>query len=108
MISLHRNTIPFIAVICTLIAAGQATAQYGDLVRRIPNTANTIVLLNVEAAESSALGVKEGWRESHEKQFAAGLVLVPPQSTKFVMAAQLDFPELTPRWQMSLCDLRYE
>jgi hypothetical protein len=91
---------------CVLVLSVQA--QYGDLVYRIPSSANTIVLLNVQAAESSPLGVKEGWRENHEKQFAAGLVLVPPQANRFVMAAQFDFPEFKPRWQVSLSDVRYE
>ncbi|MDX1944944.1 MAG: hypothetical protein SFU86_06020 [Pirellulaceae bacterium] len=101
----------FLVAGVALVSAGVADwaqAQYGDLTYRIPTDANAIVLLNLEAAEASPLGVKEGWRENHEKQFASGLVLVPPQCNRFVMAARMDFPAFKPRWQVSLCDLRYE
>jgi hypothetical protein len=92
----------------TAVFSNPVRGEYGDLIYRIPSNTNTIVLLDIAQAEATPLGVKEGWRESHEKQFNSGLVLVPPQCNRFVLATQLEFPDLTPRWQVTMCDMRYE
>jgi len=85
-----------------------ALAQFGDLVKRIPGRANTLVLLNVDQIHDSPLAQQEGWRERHEKQFAAGLVILPPQTSKFAMAAQIDFEYMQPQWETALLDVKYE
>lgn len=95
-------------VVAAALLAPPADAQYKEVTRRLPNSANTILLLNVEQAHASSLGVKEGWREDHEKQFAAGLVIVPPQARTFVMAAQMDFDTMQPKWQVAMMELKYE
>mgnify|MGYP007059414490 CR=1 FL=1 len=95
--------------IAVVVATSQALpAQYGELTRRLPSSTNTIVLLNVEQAHQSPLGVKENWREDHEQQFSSGLVIVPPQSRRFVMAAQIDFATMNPKWQAAMMELSYE
>ncbi|MCA9269091.1 MAG: hypothetical protein KDA41_11500, partial [Planctomycetales bacterium] len=46
--------------------------------------------------------------ESHERQFASGLVIVPPEAVKFVAAAQLDVQSLRPKWQVAMMEVAYE
>ena len=71
-----------------LLAAGAAPAlaadEFQDLVNQIPRSANAVVLLNMEKAKNSPLGLKEDWKGKIENAFAAGLARVPPQATRFV------------------------
>lgn len=101
---------PLRVLLCLVLASysGIAYAQFGDLIKRVPARANTLVLLNVDQIHASPLARKEGWREEHEKEFSAGLVILPPHTSKFVMAAQMDFEYMQPQWETALLDLRYE
>ena len=57
---------------------------------------------------ATPLAAAEGWRENQEKQFAAGLVMVPPQTSKFVMGAEMDLEHMQPIWETMLLDVKYE
>src|SRR5947209_15085011 len=67
-----------------------ARAQFRELVDKLPKSANAILLLNVEKAVNSPMGVREGWKKKIEKSYAAGMIRVPPQATNFILASQLD------------------
>ncbi len=99
----------------TLLTVGwgmppRAVAQgpFAELVRRVPDTANALVLLNVQKVHDSPLAIREGWKEKQEKAFENGMILVPPQATHFLSAAQIDFEVLEPLWQLALMDLTVE
>jgi len=98
----------FVVVLTVAGVSSVASGQFGDLIKRVPGRANTLVLLNVDQIHSTPLAQKEGWRERHEKQFAAGLVILPPQTSKFAMAAQMDFEYMQPQWETALLDMKYE
>ena len=66
---------------CSRAAAGLAADEFEELVGQIPRSANAVVLLNMEKAKASPLGVKEHWKGNVEKAFEDGLVRVPPQAT---------------------------
>jgi hypothetical protein len=82
-----------------------AVAQFGELVKQIPPSANAVVLLNMEKAKQSPMGVKEGWDKQPEKAFEAGVSRVPPQATRFVLAAEIDFDFMQPMWEAAVLDL---
>ncbi len=88
--------------------ANSAFAQFDDLVSRVPDKANTLILLNVADAMRSPIAQAEGWRERHERNFAAGMTVLPPTANTFVMAAEMDFEFMKPIWQLSLMKLNYE
>ena len=85
-----------------------AAAQFKDLVRRAPAGANAVVVLDVAKIHSSPLAVKEHWKEQHEQAMAAGLTLVPPQSTQYLLAAKLDFDSMLPDWSSSVMEVSYK
>jgi hypothetical protein len=85
-----------------------AADEFQDLVRQIPRSANAIILLNMEKAKSSPLGLKEGWKEKVEEAFTAGLVPVPPQATRFVLSSQIDYEFKEPLWEAAVIDLDAE
>jgi hypothetical protein len=96
------------AALALLIVSGRcgiATDEFQELVNQIPRAANAVVLLNMERFKSSPLGIKEGWKEKVEKAFEAGLVRVPPQATRFVLASQIDYEFKEPLWEAAVVDL---
>ena len=99
-----------------LAAAGLAVALGGpclgaddhpfqSLVGQLPRSANAVVLLNIEKAKQSPMGVRLGWKEKIEKAFEEGLTRVPPHATRLVLGAQLDFESMRPLWEAAILDL---
>jgi len=84
---------------------GAEDAAFQDLVGQLPRSANAVVLLNVEKAKQSPMGVRLGWKEKIEKAFEEGLTRVPPHATRCVLAAQFDFESMRPLWEAAILDL---
>jgi hypothetical protein len=82
-----------------------ASGQFRELVAKLPKSANAVVLLNVDKALDSPMGVREGWKKKIEKSFAAGMIRVPPQATDFVLASQLDLEFMQPIWSAAVMNL---
>jgi len=99
-----------LAVLGLIHAAGTpiARAQFNDLVTHLPEDANVLVLFNVEKMQDSPIAKKEGWREKHENAFASGMIILPPQATRFALAAKLDLETDQAAWDASVMDLEYE
>ncbi|MFM2095724.1 MAG: hypothetical protein RIS70_2848 [Planctomycetota bacterium] len=104
------RALPTVALMCVcgLLTTSRVLGDYDSLVRRIPEGANCIVLVDVDGLLNSPLGKKENWRDKHESEFEAGLVIAPPQTERIVVAAHLDLVQLHPQWQTSLMDLKYK
>jgi hypothetical protein len=83
----------------------QAQDQFGQLVARIPRSANAVVILNMEKILASPMGVREGWKENLTKAFEAGIMRVPPEATRFVLAEQLDFQFMEPLWEAAVMNV---
>lgn len=93
--------IAFIAIAC--IAA--AHADFKDLLGRIPGEANAIVIIDVEKALNSPLGMREKWKEMQANAYADKPLIVPPGATKVVMAALIDPSTVQSVWEVSAIDL---
>jgi len=79
--------------------------SFKDMATHVPDDANAIVLFNVEKILNSPIAQARGWRESHAKSFADGMVFLPPQAARCVMASNIDFEFFKPRWEVTLLDL---
>ena len=53
-----------ISVFIVLTASGMAPANYMELLRRVPDSANTLIMIDVERLLMSPIAMKEKWRES--------------------------------------------
>lgn len=91
----------FVLSNCNLFASD----EFQELVRLVPRSANAIVLLNVEKAKDSPMGLREDWKANIEKAFESGLIRVPPQATRFVLASQIDLEFMEPLWEAAIVDL---
>ncbi len=92
-------------IACGLVATFMATsaeAQFAKLVKRIPDSVNTVILLNAEKIFNSEIALREGWKTNFEKAIAGGLTRLPADTQQYVMASQTDFEFMHPVWQLGL------
>ncbi len=82
-----------------------AADEFQELVNKIPRSANAVVLLNMEKAKSSPLGMKEDWKSKVEEAFESGLTRVPPQAKRFILASQIDFEFMEPLWESAVIEM---
>jgi hypothetical protein len=83
---------------------GFAADEFQDLINKVPRSANSVVLLNMEKAKNSPMGLKENWSAKIDKAFEDGLVSVPPQAKRFVLASQIDFEFMEPLWEAAVIE----
>jgi len=87
-----------------LAIAAPAAAQFRELANRVPHSANAMVLLNVEKILQSPKAVAEDWKDKVDKAFEAGLSRIPPKTLRYVVASQIDFESMQPRWEAAVAD----
>ena len=78
----------FLGVI-SLLASSQASANYYDLLRRVPESANTIILIDVERMLMSPIAMKKKWREKGNSEGVA--LHFPINAVRYMLASKLDF-----------------
>ena len=88
--------------------ARPAAAQLGDLVRRVPDRPNTLVLIDVAKAYSSPMAEKEQWQEKMLSAFQSGMIMIPPAASQFVLASQLDLELMQPIWEVALAKVNQD
>lgn len=69
-------------------------AELGDVLKFLPDSANSLAIVKIQDLVNSPLGVKEEWAKKHQTQFLAGSVHIPP-SVDFVIRAFEFHPEDT-------------
>ena len=81
----------FVSLI-VLLSSGSAEAQgrFDDLLRRIPASANALMVIDVKAVHSSPLAVKEGWNDRHQAAYVKKPFILSPESDRLVLAAQMN------------------
>ena len=65
-----------------------AWAQFDSLLKNIPSSANSIVVIDVAGVHASPLAKKEGWQKKHESAYVERPIILPPEADKIVIAAQ--------------------
>jgi hypothetical protein len=92
----------FVFVACY---AKPGSAQFPELARYVPASANAITLLDTERLLASPLGVRESWKDKYDQAFASGIVTIPPGTQRMILAAELDFEYMKPRWELAVAEL---
>jgi hypothetical protein len=88
-----------------VIATLPAQAQFGELTKKIPGSANVAAFVNVEKLMASPAALKGGWSEKRDKAFASGVSFLPPDANHAVIAMELDLQMWTPMWEAAVIDL---
>jgi hypothetical protein len=104
---LYKQLLPlnlaFVLACCSQVPS--ASAQFDDLLRRVPPGANAIVAIDVDAVHASPLAVRERWKENYENEYITRSLILPPEAKRIVLAAHLDAQaDLESRWELAVMD----
>lgn len=96
----------FLLVTLTTLAPAQtASKKYGELLKRLPEEANFLMMVDVEALLATPLAEREGWRNELEKNSSKGLGF-SLDVNKLVVAAGLDLATFDERWKLGMAELK--
>ena len=80
------------AVLLVGLSAQAVSAQgrFDDLLMRLPDSTNALMLIDVEALRRSPLAVREGWQKQYESTYVNQPMILPPESDRLVLASQMN------------------
>ena len=94
---------PVLFSVCFLFVPVHAVqAQFEDLAKRLPNSTNSLVMVDAARIYRSDIAVNEGWSQNRQSRFAAGLTAIPPEADKIVLGAHMDWEFMRPNWEAEL------
>ncbi len=102
MYTKRRIPLALWSLLSVILVAAPATAQFPELLSQVPESANTIALLNADKLLNSEVALREGWRTNFEKAIASGVTRLPSDTKQYVMAAETDFEFMHPVWQVGV------
>ena len=80
-------------------------AQFPPLLRRVPEQANAILLMDLQALKSSRIGIAEKWAARHKENHLAGVSTIPPNVQQLVIAANINHSTLHDTWKIAIAQL---
>lgn len=80
-------------------------AQFQELVRRVPSSANALVLINADKIFSSQIAKGEKWEADRAKRFTSGMTSLPSAAKLMVLASQLDLEFMQPIWEAAVIQM---
>ena len=89
-----------------IIQSARAQDEFSQLAKRIPSTANTLVILNIEETLNSPLARQQQWQLKSEAAFKSGMIILPPKATRFMLASEFDLEVMEPRWEIAVAHLK--
>src|SRR5262245_289965 len=102
---LQRVFVPLTVFNILGLVAAPTNAQFEALMAKVPSTANAVALLDAKRLFDSPLAAREGWKGKYDQAFATGLVAVPPTTQRMVLAAEIDFEFMKPKWELAIAEL---
>ncbi len=87
------------------VAASVVAADFPELLKLIPDSANAIILVHADNLFSSDIAQRENWRQKYADEFEVKPLLLPPTAQQFVMAAEVQIPQMVPVWEMATMNL---
>jgi hypothetical protein len=97
-----------LVLVTSFVVAGQArltNGEFEELLKKVPESPNVIVVLNAEKIFASEVAMEGGWKQQYGATYADSPLLMPPSAQQFVLAADLDLARLLPRWQAAVMRL---
>jgi hypothetical protein len=86
-------------------ATQPAKADFTELLSNLPSSSNTLVMLNAEKIFASEVATRGGWKQRYDATYSDAPLLLPPGAQQFVLAADLELPDLTPRSEVAVMRL---
>jgi len=89
-----------------MVPCTAAEAQLDQLAIRVPSSANALVVIDVKSAYASPLAQAQGWKSNGLRAHQNGMIALPAQAEKFLMAAEMDFEFMQPLWEVAVAYVR--
>jgi hypothetical protein len=89
-----------------ILGLASATADFPEMVRRVPRDVNVIVYMDVERMLASPLAAKEDWKGTRAADFSTRPMSVPPSVTKLVRAASINLDVDETAWQIAVMEAK--
>src|SRR5262245_30390713 len=101
-ILMRHLIIPALATVALAFASASAAEPFADLLKRVPDNANTLILVDLDALHTSAMGKKQGWAKQQEGDYYGGVSGIPPAVDQLLIASYLDPSTLSKSWDVTL------
>lgn len=85
--------------------AGAASKKYGQLLSRLPDQANVLLMVDVDALMNSPMGQAEGWRDRLTNR-PTGVLGISSDVSRFVVASVVDLSTLEERAKLGMAQAR--
>lgn len=102
MLRFGNHFVLLIAIIASLASASPAVAQIEQLARRVPSTANALIVINARSAYNSPLAEARNWNQSGVVSKRDGMVELPSRADQILMAAEFDYEFVQPLWEVAV------
>jgi len=102
MLKLPRFRLLLAGSILLTILNQSFAAQLEQLANRVPETANSLVVINVKAAYASRLARAQNWKQQGLEAHQAGITAIPSGADDVLMAAEIDFELMKPQWEIAV------
>ena len=100
------SRIQFVFVFCIFLVSRTAVAEADELLRRVPASANALLVIDAKALEATPLAMQQGWKQKLEAANAERPLVLPPEADRIVVAAQLDSNrDLNLVWELAVMQL---
>ena len=75
---MRRRRFSIAAPLLVLALAVSAEAQFENVIKRVPTSANALVLVNAEKVFDSSAAIKGGWKDRLIEAHKSGLTILRP------------------------------
>jgi hypothetical protein len=93
-----------LAVLLALTAGPAAAGPFDELMKTVPPSANTLVLVDVAGLTGSAVGKKAGWAVKVGERYRDGSGVLPPGAERVLIAGQVDLQAGDWEWKAAVAD----
>ena len=103
---MHSGSMSAVFVALVLVfAAKPVGAQFESLATAVPGSANAVALFDVERLLTTPMSANEGWKEKYDQAFATGMCSLPPFTRRMILATEIEYESMRPRWEVIVADL---
>jgi hypothetical protein len=81
---------------------------FEDLLKRVPEQANALLLVDVQAVHKTALAARLNWAKKVQQDYLAGVSRLPPDANRVVVAATFNASTLDHGWKIGLAELQHD
>lgn len=93
-------------LVCVPPPTARADDALNELLSRLPDGPNALIIVKVDDVFNSPLGKREDWAKKHAERYQAGAASLPPSVQTAVLAALLEPHTLNNTWEAAVLQLR--